>query len=271
MLLLFLGLFRLVQEICSTAITENCLTGAYKLTPSEVTQRRDSSLTSFEICAGFEKCPRGYYCINGVRSPCPGGTFGNSTGLASSSCSGFCPSGSYCPPASAAPILCPDSNTYCPFKTASPKNVEEGYYSNPVRSYQLICPRGSYCTAGLQILCPAGTFGSTEGLSTPLCSGVCPEGFYCPVGTANYQMNGCGQTATFYCPAGSSRPLITQQGYYAVPSNVNSGGGFILELPCLPGSFCVDGVQSPCPPGTYGSQTLEVASITVSSRIPFLS
>ena len=65
------------------------------------------------------------------------------------------------------------------------------------------CPRGNYCKNNVQTLCPAGTYGNTLGLSTPLCSGLCVAGFYCPEGTINYVLNRCGSVDK-YCPQGSA-------------------------------------------------------------------
>jgi hypothetical protein len=31
--------------------------------------------------------------------------------------------------------------------------------------------------------CPAGRYGASAGLSSPLCSGLCRSGYYCPVGS----------------------------------------------------------------------------------------
>ena len=42
-----------------------------------------------------EICPKGSYYENGMKYACPPGTFGQSTGLISKACSGFCPKGKY--------------------------------------------------------------------------------------------------------------------------------------------------------------------------------
>ncbi|KAF1793261.1 hypothetical protein GQ600_14949 [Phytophthora cactorum] len=46
------------------------------------------------------------------------------------------------------------------------------------RSNQHICDKGSYCITGVKRLCPAGTYGATDGLSTAACTAPCPAGFY---------------------------------------------------------------------------------------------
>ena len=61
-------------------------------------------------------CPVGHYCPGPVPPiPCPCGTYGDRTGLATEACSGDCPAGYYCPEASTTPRLhpCPAGYT-CP-------------------------------------------------------------------------------------------------------------------------------------------------------------
>ena len=54
--------------------------------------------------------------------------------------------------------------------------------------------RGHFCVGGVKSPCPAGRFGNRLGLSSAECSGLCPPGHYCPIGSIN---------GTFLrCPAG---------------------------------------------------------------------
>ena len=39
--------------------------------------------------------------------------------------------------------------------------------------------------SGIRATCPPGTFGDKPGRDTPYCSGYCPPGFECPLGTAD--------------------------------------------------------------------------------------
>ena len=71
------------------------------------------------------------------------------------------------------------------------------------------CPAGSYCLEGMLRPCPAGTYGSLPGLSSPACSGPCPAGRYCPPGTVSDTNDTSTDTSTatattigFACPAG---------------------------------------------------------------------
>lgn len=86
------------------------------------------------------------------------------------------------------------------------------------------CPMGSYCTGdGTKTHCPAGTIGSVEGLSTMMCNGACPEGYYCPIGSAEGVVCGSGQGQ--YCPKGSSVPLIAAVGFYTIPNHQENSLG----------------------------------------------
>ncbi len=40
--------------------------------------------------SGQEQCPQGSYCVQGVKIPCPAGTFGSARGLTEPTCSGLC-------------------------------------------------------------------------------------------------------------------------------------------------------------------------------------
>lgn len=57
--------------------------------------------------SGQSQCEEGTFCLGGRRRQCPAGTFGATTGLMSSACSGPCPAGSYCPAGTIDPIPCP--------------------------------------------------------------------------------------------------------------------------------------------------------------------
>lgn len=228
----------------------NCMSGSFRVPANEV--------TASDLCAGFKPCPRGSFCSGGTRFPCPAGYFGNETGLSSPSCTASCPAGFYCPQGAVEPVPCTDAGFFCPAKSGAPSKVSQGYYSNPSRSMQAICPPGSFCQEGVEYLCPAGYYGSSPGLSTMDCSGMCPAGFYCPAGTTAYTRFSCGISPAYYCPQGASRQYATDSGYYAVNSTIALGGGYAAQLPCLPGSFCINGESSPCPAGHFGSKMLEV-------------
>ncbi len=88
---------------------------------------------------------------------------------------------------------------YCPLGSSAPTPVSEGFYtigpfprqSAVRRVAQAKCEAGHYCSGGVRSKCPAGVFGSAEGLTTAECSGVCPIGYFCPEGTVNGTVHRC--------------------------------------------------------------------------------
>ncbi|CAM9516373.1 unnamed protein product, partial [Chrysoparadoxa australica] len=73
--------------------------------------------------------------------------------------------------------------------------------------------------------CPAGVYGSSEEEQTEVCSGPCPGGYYCPVGTVE-PLPCTGSNS--YCPLGSSRPQPVDRGYYSV-KGVTHNGSFTCQ------------------------------------------
>ena len=88
-------------------------------------------------------CAAGHFCTIGVDTPSPDGTSNLGVG-------GVCPTGNYCPQASAVPLPC-EAGTY---------NFATG------RSTCEQCPAGYYCEQN-----------TTDPTSDP-----CPTGHYCPPG-----------------------------------------------------------------------------------------
>ncbi|GMF12012.1 unnamed protein product [Phytophthora lilii] len=152
-------------------------------------------------------CPAGTY----------GATPGLASSACSSTCSSVnggliclpapCPAGFYCPLASTEPIECGSVSVFCPEGSSMPTAATAGYYTTwkaytglsatgeelalqyvehqqlaaaneTTRLNQHVCEMGSYCIAGVKRLCPAGTYGSSEGLSTASCTAPCPAGYY---------------------------------------------------------------------------------------------
>lgn len=145
-------------------------------------------------------CPRGSFCVEGVTHLCPPGTFGATTGLQSSSCSGRCQDGNTCPlgsvsstqspcPAgsyatngvSCAPCApgfwcavgspsreqheCGADTTYCPLGSSTPLQVSDGYFATgqslTTHTSAMLCtPRN----AAHVPKCPTRTVGVNAGL-----------------------------------------------------------------------------------------------------------
>lgn len=97
-------------------------------------------------------CPKGHYCINGIKQVCTAGTYGGSEGLASENCTGLCDGGYYCGLASTSPkqnICGKNSNFYCPRGSSHQLSVATGYYSDQLIDQvgymsQKLCDRGYY-------------------------------------------------------------------------------------------------------------------------------
>jgi hypothetical protein len=113
---------------------------------------------------GQSQCEPGYYCVDGVRTSCPAGTYGSGFGLTTSACTGSCTAGYYCAAGStsATQTACGYGKTfpaawYCPTGSGSPTAVSSGYYTTPtsastsVRTGQVKCDASAYCTNGVQM------------------------------------------------------------------------------------------------------------------------
>ena len=151
-------------------------------------------------------CPRGHFCVAGVRIGCPGGTFrGSFGGIQELECT-ICPPGFYCgslgvvaglsracgcmsvirfglvftvPPCSF-PSLCGLDQFYCPEGSNSPSRIDPGFYATgaiSIRSDQSVCEIGNYCPGnGSMYACPPGRYGGEQGLSSSMCSSSCNDG-----------------------------------------------------------------------------------------------
>jgi hypothetical protein len=98
--------------------------------------------------AAVAVCPPGYFCPgNGRAFACPLGYYGAASGLTNSSCSGRCNDG----------VLCPEGATAASGQA---------------------CPVGHYCSAGVAVPCPRGTFNPTAGAAHVDKCVPCPAGTY---------------------------------------------------------------------------------------------
>jgi len=155
-------------------------------------------------------CEPGYYCIKGIKYPCPPGTFGWQYGDATPSCGGLCAAGYYCPSylppqegapshtvwpgkphTSAAELKCGGVTFFCPRGSIVPLKVGAGNYTvggtdrmNNTRTGQQVCKPGTFCKDGIVHLCPKGHYGAIPGGAVNTCDGWCPPGHMCPEGTA---------------------------------------------------------------------------------------
>jgi hypothetical protein len=229
-------------------------------------------------------CPAGQYCPGGnILSglPCPPGRYcpiGSGVGI-------VCPITTYSLGGSA--LCVPFSLGSCGTVDGITCNINSDYGSVNI----IPCPAGSYCPGNVgRIYCPVGQYstggtitctqtpdtfcGSLFNTNPPTCnpgigsSGIisCPAGSYCLQGVIGQycppgQYSTDGSTSCTPSPIGTCVSINNQN---TCNRNVGSTGiipcpfgftcntqGTIVGTRCPSGSYCQNGVQIPCPPGTY--------------------
>lgn len=196
-------------------------------------------------------CEPGYYCIDGIRIPCPAGVYGETNGLITAACTSVCPIGYYCPQGSQIPVPCPagrfgaevglsdsscsgpcDIGHWCPLASSSSRARQcPGGRYGPVEGL-----RTSHCSATCEPLAVLSDWGSrelparlhvgseyrtSEGLAEDLLPNLacvynyCMEGYYCPNASFSATQVQCGDPS-FYCPTGSEDPTIVSPGHYTI-------------------------------------------------------
>ena len=82
------------------------------------------------------------------------------------------------------------------------------------------------------------------------CDGSCAAGYFCPAGSTNSTARACGN-ASVLCPPGAPSPTRVSLGHYSLGGT--SAATNTAQLPCPPGTYCVDGAIVPCPTGRWGN------------------
>ncbi|OAF70388.1 hypothetical protein A3Q56_01860 [Intoshia linei] len=245
-----------------------------------------NSKTSSKTISDCIMCTAGFYCENVGRSavtgPCGAGYYCETGSISKFPTNKHCTSGYFCPTQSSTKLIC-TAGKYCDInKLSIPSgDCSAGFYCNTGSEspYQNDCSISHYCIAGTSVpqKCPKGTFSdvtklkavdectpcspgyycATEGLKNP--TDKCKKGYYCtskssvsdPVDgvTGNICPKG------YFCPLGSSAPIICQNGFYQ-----NSLGQFEC-IKCPSGTFCTEyngpistptiGTTHLCPTGFY--------------------
>lgn len=149
-------------------------------------------------------CPAGYYCIESI---------------AASGDAAICDYGKYCPIGALEELPCPageyqdaqgqdacitcEAGNYCAF---------EYTLVNTGTSQKHTCPLGYFCPDTFMSAptpCPIGYYQDTTGQTA--CT-KCPAGYYCPLqAVEDYNSYPCPDQ--FYCPEGSSAPILCTDGY----------------------------------------------------------
>lgn len=247
----------------------NCLS-----CPSGYECSSQSDYSSVSICAdGFyslgeqsscTQCSAGYYCSlpNEDEHICPLGTYSTA---GDAECT-YCPAGSYCFDPSIIPTACA-VGTWSPPGSHECFPCTEGFICNADHTSPNPsgdeCAGGTYCASGDTVAtnCDAGTYGfgnlypsgSKEDACTSCLSGyyclagsttpaLCPQGYFCPPGTPTIN--------EYPCPAGTYR-------------GTTRGTGISDCIVCPPGSFCLEGVNTPttCPAGYYCPEGTQQANM----------
>ena len=236
-----------------------------------------------------DACPVGHYCEVGTQYPvaCPAGYYNPSTGQdsiedciespagyyteqGSSSITGLCEPGYYCPATSTTPtqIPCPERTYRIDYGGGSLDDCSlcvAGGYCPQASTEPVICPQGYYCVTGVADPepCPISTYGNTTGLRKESDCITCDGGFYC-------------DSYALQAPKGVIAP-----GYYCLggcntstPSTVHNpdDNSYVNEGVCTKGSYCPSGTAAPlpCPEGTFqanlGAESLSDCSACTPGR-----
>lgn len=146
----------------------------------------------------------------------------------------------------------------------------------------LDCNPGAYFDGAKCSLCPGGTYGDRPGLTSPLCSGPCAGGYFCPEGSTSAKQQVCGRSV-YYCPPGSATRMPVTEGYYTTLSSSDPNYASPLsstssarrnaaaaQTKCEPGYYCAFGIRHPCSAGLFGEvYGLESAACTRSCPLGF--
>ena len=242
--------------------------------------------------------------VGTVSSACTGqcsvGSYGNDTGATTESCSGPCPPGYQCPApgtTAASMMVCPPGKySYAGAATCSP--CLNGYYGATAamtsQTCTGLCDAGRYgaakmsrrlvgtvsngivqrdhdpeessdCDTSALAVDVSRHLTSTFAPTTSDCSGPCPAGYYCGVGTGFNSWLACpigqwsdvGAAVCSLCPGGTIGSVA------AWPNNTCNG-------PCPAGSYCPNGTIAGsvpvCPAGTYSNATAAACSPCPSGR-----
>ena len=161
-----------------------------------------------------KRCTSGGYCpaSSGAPLPCPGGTFGTQSGLATvEECTNADP-GSYATTGSLEQTLCPKGSYTSESKQAACEPCEAGAYQDAAgATYCKACPPGFYCLLGAStpMPCPAGTSQASYNASSEQWCSKVGTGFWAPLGSPNPKP--CPPSG-FYCPGAENDDVNTPPG-----------------------------------------------------------
>jgi len=191
---------------------------------------------------------------------CPDGYFGNTSGLANSSCSGQCTKGHFCEAGTADPEPCPVGTRMPALGAASSKSCipcAPGQHQ-PLAGEEecLPCAAGSFSPdVGLAACdpCPRGGYCGEAGAATRMVWEPCLAGSFNPANGSN------SSAACELCPAGTASATRGAESSETCspcrPGTVAATAGRAECASCEPGTFSVAGSDScsECAAGTYAA------------------
>ncbi len=190
-------------------------------------------------------CAAGYFCPAGSSSAqqvaCAAGTYSASTNASAAfDCQTCEVSGSYCPAASTAPLLCAAGSFSNATGAATCQTTPAGSFNDlSGANASAACPAGTFSAAGASACgaCAAGSFclGGTSQSVMQSAAAQCAAGLYCPAGTSvapSLPAFACAPSGGMFCLAGVTAPANCTPGSYQPSINASAC------LSCAPGSYC---------------------------------
>lgn len=166
-----------------------------------------------------------------------------------------CPKGYQCPCVS--PVPCTNRSFFCPGRLSLNYSVQPGYVPVSISAelaYDGVqaCKAGSFCSGGLRILCPPGTFGLYPRSESNASCRACPLNTFSVAQGAS--VDACGSRGCCTpCPPRSTAPLGSKVCTWD-PVTASS---------CPSGNFSFSGAFSGCVPRGNGNVTFDGPTVIV--------
>ncbi|XP_075695379.1 uncharacterized protein LOC142661742 isoform X3 [Rhinoderma darwinii] len=258
---------------------ESCPPGTFQPLPAQSSCRQcpSGNFCNASSLSDVSSCLQGHFCPAGSISPtpCPVGTFSNTSGNIAVDYCELCSLGMYCSrPGLAQPEGYCEMGHYC---------TRGSYTSVPIElAFGDLCPVGHFCSKGIRLACPRGTWnGRKEAVNSSWClpclpgsfcdmpglaepTGPCHSGYFCRLGSSSPRPEGgiVGDIcpSKHFCPEGSSDPIPCPEGTYSNSTGqsvcyICDSGHTCLSgdsIVCPAGYFCPEATGPvPCPPGTF--------------------
>lgn len=101
-------------------------------------------------------------------------------------------------------VACRSPLSFCPEGSFAPLPTPTGHYALATVSglfYNITkCEAGRYCALGVALPCPAGRYGAISAETSPVCSGICTQGYFCASGSLSPTAARCSGGPEQFCP-----------------------------------------------------------------------